>query len=46
MEDFDGEISVEVSRARQGGLHYMWAPPMNAPWEDLPASRRGRLKFD
>jgi|GEM_PF-5781623 hypothetical protein len=46
LEEYESEVSVEVSRSRQGGLRYMWAPPMNAPWEDLPASRRGRLKFD
>jgi hypothetical protein len=46
LGDSEKEVSMEITRTRQGGVTYVWSPPLNAPWEDLPPSRRGRLQFD
>ena len=39
-------LRADLLRARRGGLNYLWSPPLDASWTELPMARRGLLRFD
>jgi hypothetical protein len=38
------EHRADLLRTRKGRA-YVWSPPINAPWTDMPMARRGRIVF-
>lgn len=39
------ECRADLVRTRRD-RSYVWSPPLNAPWTDMPMARRGRIVFD
>ena len=39
------EHRADLLRTRKGRA-YVWSPPLDAPWTNMPMHRRGRIVFD